>query len=196
VLAVLRAGSMSDWDITTSSRRVRRLPGNAFRACLLQRHRGHPSPPCSAVTWDAATKIIAPSMTYWASALPAFSLGQPSSSLTSSPTRSALTRATSSAASPRAPRPSSWFTTADTPPTWTRSWRSPASTGEGDRGCLPRHGSLYRRRLTGAIGDVAAMSLMSGKSLPPARPAFSAPMIARSTSGRWPSATTSEPSKT
>ena len=167
VLAVLRAGSMSDWDITTlfeaeyAAYQGTRY-GLAFcngTAAILSAMFG-----CHVGRGD---EIIAPSLTYWASALPAFSLGatvvfadiEPDS-LCIDP-RDIEHRIT--------PRTKAIVVVhycghpAEMDPIVAIARKHGVKLIED---VSHAHGSLYRGRLTGAIGDVAAMSLMSGKSLP------------------------------
>ncbi len=167
VLAVLRAGSMSDWDITQLfEAEYAAYQGTQFAlafcngtAAILSAMFG-----CHAGRGD---EIIAPSMTYWASALPAFSLGATVVFADIEPDSLCL--------DPKdiehriTPRTKAIVVVhycghpAEMDPIMAIARKHGVKVIED---VSHAHGTLYRGRLTGAIGDAAAMSLMSGKSLP------------------------------
>jgi perosamine synthetase len=167
VLAVLRAGSMSDWDITQLfESEYAAYQGTRFAlafcngtAAILSAMFG-----CQVGRGD---EVIAPSMTYWASALPALSLGatvifadiEPDSlCLDPEDIEHRITRRTKAIVVVHyCGHP------AEMDPIMAVARKHGVKVIED---VSHAHGTLYRGRLTGAIGDVAAMSLMSGKSLP------------------------------
>jgi dTDP-4-amino-4,6-dideoxygalactose transaminase len=167
VLEVLRAGSMSGTDITRQlEAEYAAYQGTQYAlafcngtAALLAAMYG-----CGVRRGD---EIIAPSITYWASALPAFSLGATvifadidPHSLCIDPEDvehriTSHTRAIVVVHYCGHP--------ADMDPIMA------IARGHGVKvieDVSHAHGALYKGRLVGSIGDVAAMSMMSGKSLP------------------------------
>jgi len=167
VLAVLRAGAMSEGDVTALfEAEFASFQGTRYAlaccngtAAVLAAMFG-----CGVGRGD---EIIAPSLTYWASALPAFSLGatvvfadiEPDS-LCISPAdiEHRITRHTKAIVVVHyCGHP------ADMDPIVAIARKHGVKVIED---VSHAQGALYRGRLVGAIGDVAAMSLMSGKSLP------------------------------
>jgi dTDP-4-amino-4,6-dideoxygalactose transaminase len=167
VLSVLRAGSMSEGDVTSlfeaeyaayQQTRYALCCCNGTAAVLAAMFG------CGVGRGD---EIIAPSLTYWASALPAFSLGatvvfadiEPHSlCIAPSDIEHRITRRTKAIVAVHyCGHP------ADMDPIMAIARRYGLRVIED---VSHAHGTLYQGKLTGAIGDVAAMSLMSGKSLP------------------------------
>ena len=167
VLEVLRAGGMSGTNIT----RLLEAEYAAYQgaryalgycngtAALLGAMYG-----CGIRRGD---EIICPSLTYWASALPAFNLGATAVFADIEPDSLCL--------DPRdiehriTPRTKAIMVVhycghpADMDPIMTIARKHGLKVIED---VSHAHGALYKGRLVGAIGDVSAMSLMSGKSLP------------------------------
>jgi dTDP-4-amino-4,6-dideoxygalactose transaminase len=166
VLQVLRAGSMSDLDITTQfeadyaayqgTRYALAAPNGT--ASLLEAMFG-----CGIGRGD---EIIVPSMTYWASALPAFNLGatvvfadvEPDS-LCLDP-RDIEHRITSRTKAILVVHYCGYPANMD--PIMAIGRKHGVKVIED---VSHAHGGLYRGRLVGSMGEVSAMSMMAGKSL-------------------------------
>jgi perosamine synthetase len=167
VLAVLRAGAMSNDDVSKQFEAdyaaYQGLPyALSFcngTAALLAAMYG-----CGVRRGD---EIICPSLTYWASALPAFALGATVVFADIEPDSICIDP--KDIAHRITPRTKAIVVVhycghpADMDPIM-------AIAGEHDLKVIEdvshAHGALYRGRLVGSIGDVSAMSMMSGKSLP------------------------------
>ena len=167
VLGVLRAGSMSGSDITRQlEAEYAAYQGTRYAlgfcngtAALLAAMYG-----CGVRRGD---EIIAPSLTYWASALPAFGLGASvvfadieADSLCIDPKdiEARITGRTKAIVVVHyCGHP------ADMDPIIAIARAHGVKVIED---VSHAHGTVYKGRLVGSIGDVAAMSLMSGKSLP------------------------------
>jgi len=165
VLEVLRAGSMSGSDVTRKfEAEYATYQGCKYAlafcngtAALLGAMYG-----CGVRRGD---EIIAPSLTYWASALPAFSLGatvvfadiEPDSfCIDAKDIEHRITARTKAIVVVHyCGHP------ADMAPIMAIARRHGVKVIED---VSHAHGGLYRGRLVGSIGDVAAMSMMSGKS--------------------------------
>jgi len=167
VLDVLRAGSMSDWNIT----RQFEAEYAAYQGCEYALSFCNGTAALLAAMYGCGVRrgheVICPSLTYWASAMPAFNLGatvvfadiQPDS-LCLDPADiehriTARTRAIVVVHYCGHP--------ADMDPILDLARRHGLAVIED---VSHAHGALYKGRLVGSLGDVAAMSLMSGKALP------------------------------
>ena len=166
-LAVLRAGKMSDTDVTREFEREfaawhgmdYALGHNTGTAALQAAMFG-----CEVGVGD---EIICPSLTYWASALPAFSLGATvvfaevsADTLTIDPTdiEHRITKHTKAIVVVHY-----CGYPCDMDPIIAIAERHGVKVIED---VSHAHGGLYKGRLVGTIGHVGAMSLMSGKALP------------------------------
>jgi dTDP-4-amino-4,6-dideoxygalactose transaminase len=167
VLEVLRTGAMSDWDIAQEFEAdYTRFQGVDFAlsfcngtAALLAAMYG-----CGIGRGD---EIICPSITYWASALPAFNLGATVIFADIEPDSLCLdpkdlehritTRTKALVVVHYCGHP------ADMDPIMELANRHGLKVIED---VSHAHGGLYKGKLVGAIGHVSACSLMSGKSLP------------------------------
>jgi len=167
VLGVLRAGKMSDTDITMQfEAEYAAWQGTQFAlascngtASLLEAMFG-----CGVGRGD---EVIAPSLTYWASALPAFNLGATVVFADIAPNSLCLDPADLEhriTPRTRAIVPVHYCGhPADMGPIMAIARRHGVKVIED---VSHAHGALYRGRLVGSIGEVAAMSMMSGKALP------------------------------
>jgi perosamine synthetase len=167
VLAVLRAGKMSGTDVTMEFEKefaawhgIRYALGHntgtaALHAAMFA---------CGVGPGD---EIIAPSLTYWASALPALSLGATIVFAEVDP--STLCLDPGDVEHRLTPRTKAIVPVhycghpCDMDPLMEIARRHGVKVIED---VSHAHGGLYRGRLLGTIGDVGAMSLMSGKALP------------------------------
>jgi perosamine synthetase len=166
-LAVLRAGTMSDTDVTMAFEQefadwhdVRfALAHNTGTAAL------HAAMFACGV--GVGDEVIAPSLTFWASALPALSLGATVVFAEVDPNTLCLdSRDVEHRLTPRTKAivPVHYFGhPCDMDPLMEIARRHGIKVIED---VSHAHGGLYRGRLLGTIGDVGAMSLMSGKALP------------------------------
>jgi dTDP-4-amino-4,6-dideoxygalactose transaminase len=167
VLEVLRAGSMSDSDVTrqfeaeygTYQGTQHALAFCNGTAALLAAMYG-----CGVRRGD---EIIAPSLTYWASALPAFGLG--ATVVFADIERDSLCIDPADIEARITDRTKAIVVVhycghpADMDPILAVARKHGVKVIED---VSHAHGALYKGRLVGSIGDVSAMSLMSGKSLP------------------------------
>ena len=166
VLAVLRAGSMSGWDVTREfEAEYAAYQGSEFalgfcngtealRAAMYA---------CGVRRGD---EIVCPSMTYWASALPAFSLG-------ATVVFAEIDSETLCVAAADVDRRITERTKAIVVVHYCgHPCEMDAIMGVAKRRGVKviedvshAHGGLYKGRKVGSFGDVAAMSMMAGKSL-------------------------------
>jgi perosamine synthetase len=167
VLEVLRAGQMSGTDVTIAFEEefaawhgVRYALGHSSGTAAL-----HAAMFACGV--GVGDEIIAPSLTYWASALPAFSLGATIVFAEVDPNTLCLDPgdvASRITARTKAIVPVHYCGyPCDIGPLMEIGRRHGVKVIED---VSHAHGGLYRGRLLGTIGDVGAMSLMSGKALP------------------------------
>jgi perosamine synthetase len=166
VLAVLRAGSMSDLDVT----RQFEAEYAAYQGARYALAHGNGTAALLAAMWACGVgrgdEIIAPSLTYWASALPAFSLGATvvfadidAESLCIDPgdiEHRITARTKAIVVVHYCGHP------ADMDPIVAIARRRGVKVVED---VSHAHGALYKGRMVGQMGDVGAMSMMAGKSL-------------------------------
>lgn len=167
VLDVLRAGTMSDWDITTEfETEFAAWQGSTYAlghcngtSALLAAMFG--------VGIGRGDEIICPSMTYWASAAPAFSLG--ASVVFADIEPGSLCIDPTDIEHRITPRTKAIMVVhycghpCDMDPILAIAARRGLKVIED---VSHAHGTLYRGRKCGAIGQVAAMSMMARKSFP------------------------------
>ena len=167
VLEVLRAGKMSETDITQEfERELAEWHGVEYALC-----HNTGTAALHAAMWacgvGAGDEIISPSLTYWASCLPAFSLGATivfadvcADSITIDP-GDVEHRITDRTKAIIAVHYTGYPCEMD--PLMDIAARHGVKVIED---VSHAHGGLYKGRLVGTIGDVGAMSIMSGKALP------------------------------
>ena len=167
VLEVLRAGKMSAWDVTMEfERELAEWHGVEYALC-----HNTGTAALHASMWACGVgvgdEIICPSLTYWASALPVFSLGGTvvfadvcADTITIDPAdieHRITDRTKAIVVVHYAGYP------CDMDPIMEVAGRHDVKVIED---VSHAHGGLYKGRLVGTIGHMGAMSIMSGKALP------------------------------
>jgi len=166
VLDVLRAGRMSGMDVTRQFERA--YADRLGRRFALACNNGTAAIHCAlyGLGVGVGDEVISPSMTYWASALPAFSLG-------ASPVFAEIDPATlcvdpEDVEQRITPRTKAIVVVhyAGMPAEMDRLTEIAAARGVPIlEDASHAHGALYKGRQVGTFGEVAAFSLMTGKSL-------------------------------
>lgn len=167
VLEVLRAGNMSGWDVTLEFEKEFAEWHGVKHSLAFNTGTGSLQAAFFACGLGHQDELIGPSMTYWASCLPAMNLGATIVFAETDPEtlcidpgdiekritdRTKVIVAVHYAGHP-----------CDMDPIMAIAEKHDIKVVED---VSHAHGALYKGRLVGAIGHVGAMSIMSGKSLP------------------------------